>query len=373
MTCADLEILLADYVDGTLYGEVKAAAESHLAACPGCAELARDAAGAVAFMERAPNVEAPPELVTCILFEIGRSTVKPSWLHRWFGKWLDPVLQPRFVMGMAMTVLSFAMLGRLSGIEVRQLKPSDLDPVKVWMTAEDRLHRAWERTVKHYNSLRLVFQIQAQLNEWSEEQQADAGDGKESTRECDKKSEVKRGSAAKMSSEAKVVGYCRVCGKPLDEATVRSAQGTIFCEEHLPIQHTPPSATAAESSPYTAPSPPPLLNESVSPGLAFVLGLIPGVGAIYNGQYAKGLVHVVIIGLIISILSSGYASGFEPLMSLLLAAFWFYMAFEAYHTAKRRQQGQMVDEFSSLIPMRGARLPLAPVILIAIGVRVPVG
>lgn len=179
MTCADLETLLADYVDGTLHGERKSALESHLAVCPGCAELARDAASAVAFMERAPDIDAPPELVTRILFEIGRSPVQQSWVHRWFGRWLDPVLQPRFVMGMAMTVLSFAMLGRLSGIEVRQLKPADLDPVKVWITAEDRVHRVWERTVKHYNSLRLVFQIQAQLNEWSEEQQADEGAGKD--------------------------------------------------------------------------------------------------------------------------------------------------------------------------------------------------
>ena len=31
----------------------------------------------------------------------------------------------------------------------------------------------------------------------------------------------------------------------------------------------------------------------ISPGLAFFLGWIPGVGAIYNGQYAKGLVHAV--------------------------------------------------------------------------------
>jgi len=29
-------------------------------------------------------------------------------------------------------------------------------------------------------------------------------------------------------------------------------------------------------------------NNEVSPGLAFGLGLIPGVGAIYNGPYAKG-------------------------------------------------------------------------------------
>ncbi len=46
------------------------------------------------------------------------------------------------------------------------------------------------------------------------------------------------------------------------------------------------------------------------------------------------------------------------------------MAFEAFHTAKRRQQGLAVDEFSSLIPMRAgsSRFPVAPVVLIALGV-----
>ena len=181
MTCADFEILLADYVDGTLHGEQKSAVESHLAECGDCAELARDAAGAVAFMERAAIVEAPPELVTRILFEVtngpSRAAVKPSWVRRIFGKWLEPILQPRFAMGMAMTVLSFAMLGRFTGINVRQLKPSDLDPVKIWMAAEDRVQRTWERTVKYYESLRLVFEVQTQLKEWTD-QQADSGDAK---------------------------------------------------------------------------------------------------------------------------------------------------------------------------------------------------
>lgn len=184
-----------------------------------------------------------------------------------------------------------------------------------------------------------------------------------------------------MSADAKIVGYCRACGKPLDETSMRAAQGTIFCEEHVPMEHraehtagpTAQTAASAESpytaSPYTA-APPPLPNPDVSPGLAFVLGLIPGVGAIYNGQYAKGLVHVIIIGLMISILSSDSAGGLEPLIGLMLAGFWFYMAFEAYHTARRRLHGQAVDEFSSLIPLRGGatRFPAAPVVLIALGV-----
>ncbi len=139
-------------------------------------------------------------------------------------------------------------------------------------------------------------------------------------------------------------------------------------------QTVPPIPAAAPespyASPYTAPVPPPIANHDVSPGLAFILGLIPGVGAIYNGQYAKGLVHVIIIGLTISVLSNNAARGFEPLLGLLLGVFFFYMAFEAYHTARRRQQGLVVDEFSSLFPMRGGatKFPVAPILLIVLGV-----
>src|SRR5579862_3768625 len=111
MNCGEIEILLADYVEDTLRGEQKSAAEEHLASCVACAELARDSAAAVRFMERAAVVEAPPELVTRLLFEVtagpSRAVVKPSLGRRLFGKWLEPVLEPRYAMSMAMTVLSF--------------------------------------------------------------------------------------------------------------------------------------------------------------------------------------------------------------------------------------------------------------------------
>ena len=171
-----------------------------------------------------------------------------------------------------------------------------------------------------------------------------------------------------MSSDSRVVGYCRACGRALDENSVRTAQGTIFCEEHVPREAE--SAPAAEASPYTAPVSPAMPNLDVSPGLAFGLGFIPGVGAIYNGQYAKGLVHAVIIGLIISIMDNAEGSGLDVLLAFMMIGFWLYMPFEAFHTAKRRQMGQPVEEFSSLIPIgRGAsRIPVAPVVLIALGV-----
>ncbi len=83
------------------------------------------------------------------------------------------------------------------------------------------------------------------------------------------------------------------------------------------------------------------------------MGFIPGVGAIYNGQYVKGLVHVVVLGILISLASSEDLSGdLEPLFGMLIAVWVFYMAFEAYHTAKRRQLGEPVDEFSSIVPRK---------------------
>jgi len=174
MNCGEIEILLADYVDGTLHGEQKSAVEAHLAECAGCAELARDSAAAVTFMERAADVEAPPELVTRLLFEVtagpSHSVIKPSLARRLFGKWLEPILEPRYAMSMAMTVLSFAMLFHFAGINPRQLTAADLDPVKVWTMAEDRVTRVWERGMKYYQSLRVVFEIQSRLKEWTDDQ-----------------------------------------------------------------------------------------------------------------------------------------------------------------------------------------------------------
>ena len=186
------------------------------------------------------------------------------------------------------------------------------------------------------------------------------------------------------------VAFCRTCGKPLCQICQRPAQGTLFCEEHAPVPAGMPagSATAENAplggastpppppppgaqpySPYTQPYAPLGGDPSVSPGLAFLLGFIPGVGAIYNGQYAKGVVHVIVLGMIISIMNSGAAAGFEVLFGFLIPVWFFYMAFEAYHTAKRRQRGEPVDEFSSLFPMRAqGGFPIGPILLIGAGV-----
>jgi len=107
----------------------------------------------------------------------------------------------------------------------------------------------------------------------------------------------------------------------------------------------------------------------VSPGLALFLGMIPGVGAIYNGQYAKGLVHAVVFGVLCSIGDAASHTGSEFVFVMMAFAWWAYMVFEAYHTARKRRFGEPVDEYSSILNLRGGKeqMPVAGIALIVLG------
>lgn len=166
-----------------------------------------------------------------------------------------------------------------------------------------------------------------------------------------------------------VASFCRNCGQALNEQ--EKAAGSIQCSGcGTAAQFSAPAGAYPGSyppPPYAAAAPAP--QPGVSPGLAFLLGLIPGVGAIYNGQYAKGLIHVFIFGLLMSIANEGHHEP-SPLLVMMVAGFYFYMPFEAFHTAQKRQRGLPVDEFSSIVPLTGKStgLPVGPMVLIGLGV-----
>ena len=177
MTCAHLEIALCDYLDGTLAAAEKAEVERHLSECAACAEMARDAGAAMAFVERIAEVEPPPELVTRMFAIPGMREARVSvsgGIRGWFRNLLQPMLQPRMVMGLSLTILFFGMMARCAGIPGRQLSPADLNPSRVWAGLENRVQRGWERSVKFYENLRFVYQIQSRLREWRDQQDQDA-------------------------------------------------------------------------------------------------------------------------------------------------------------------------------------------------------
>ena len=197
--CAAVDALLTDYLDGTLSAGSRTFVEAHLAICTACAELAADAAEGLRILSESQEPEVPPFLVNRILHQAPtrwtEKLARRDGLRGWVNRALEPVLQPRFVMGAMMTVLSLAMMTRCAGAPGRTLTTSDLDPVKVWAAFDDRLHRTWERTVMTYESLRVVYEVQTRLREYRQSE-ADAADAAIESRQLNGKQPNKTGQPA---------------------------------------------------------------------------------------------------------------------------------------------------------------------------------
>jgi hypothetical protein len=58
----------------------------------------------------------------------------------------------------------------------------------------------------------------------------------------------------------------------------------------------------------------------------------------YNGQFFKGFIHVVIFAVLISI------TDHYPIFGLFIAAWVLYQSFEAYHTARARRDGHPLPD-----------------------------
>ncbi|MBV9268986.1 MAG: zf-HC2 domain-containing protein [Acidobacteriaceae bacterium] len=183
MKCSDVEIWLADYIDGTLASDLRAAVDEHASTCPACALFMEEAREGLAALSRFPAVEPPEDLLTRIAFQapVGRARQvweQPGLLSRLTSKWLQPLLQPKFAMGLAMTVISFGMLERCTGARVQDIQAADLSPVRVWDGIEDKAIRVRDRVVKYYENIRLVYEVESQLRQLEQAQDAAAQDNR---------------------------------------------------------------------------------------------------------------------------------------------------------------------------------------------------
>lgn len=157
------------------------------------------------------------------------------------------------------------------------------------------------------------------------------------------------------------VAFCQNCGKPMCQECTRPVGSAVYCEPCLAAKLASAGAPSAAggyaysdpaSGVYAAGSPAPGASYayrdpitgvyvagnaapgSPNPVLAAFLGFIPGVGAMYNAQYAKGVVHLVVFAILVSLADN------HGIFGLFIAGWEFYMAIEAYHTARARRDGQ---------------------------------
>lgn len=187
-------------------------------------------------------------------------------------------------------------------------------------------------------------------------------------------------------SERPATAFCRLCGRPLCSEDQRDIYGVIYCQDCLARQAgvaAPGSegagwqagaaaggesgaqvgaATAAQAGTASDTTIPPLVHGAPNAGVALALGFIPGVGAIYNGQYFKAFLQVVIFGFLVSMSHQAFGSIF----GIGAAAFYFYMVIDSYRTARAMELGQPLAEVPGLGNVHFTA-PVGAVVLIVIG------
>ncbi len=189
--------------------------------------------------------------------------------------------------------------------------------------------------------------------------------------------------------ETPAAAFCRNCGRAVCEECRRDRLGVPHCppcDEKLETLERP-ARDSASNTPRTESAAsqasasdegawrraentggPGYREEGPLPALAFILGFIPGVGAVYNGQYAKGVVHALLWGgLLGAAITSGQADqpGGVAVFVVLLALTSLYMPIEAVQTARALRRGEELDDMSGLL---GTSSPVGGVVLIALGV-----
>ena len=184
------------------------------------------------------------------------------------------------------------------------------------------------------------------------------------------------------------VAFCRTCGKPLCGNCTRDVRGVIYCEACLAarLEGTAPAAGfVPPQTPYQqvmdqglGMKVPPGPASGPNPAVAGMLaGIFPiGVGAIYTGQYTKGLAHLVIAVLMIVGVGSDVPWYVKTLIGISMGFFYFYQILDSVRTAKAIQAGEPVPDPFGLVQTFGgggekistAKVPTGAVVLIGLGV-----
>jgi hypothetical protein len=193
-------------------------------------------------------------------------------------------------------------------------------------------------------------------------------------------------------NDTAAVAFCRTCGKPLCGTCTRDVRGVIYCEACLAARmegtapaagFVPPPSTYQQTvyppagAPAAVGSGPAVRTAGPNPNPAvagILAGFFPfGVGAVYCSQYAKGLAHLVIFGMLI--FGVGHAGSWDFLFGFGIAFFYVYQIIDAVRTAHALQAGQpapdplgLAQTFSMGEKFDSGKVPMGAVVLIGLGV-----
>lgn len=173
--------------------------------------------------------------------------------------------------------------------------------------------------------------------------------------------------------ETAAAAYCRTCGKPLCSSCTRDVKGVIYCENCLAERLTGVHPVTPVTPGLVTPAP--VQSSGPNPAVAGIFaGFFPfGVGAVYTGQYAKGLAHLLIfVGLI---LGMNHGESVATIAAFTFAFFYVWQIIDAVRTAHALQAGLPAPDPLGLGQAFGAgertdtsKIPVAAITLIGLGV-----
>ncbi len=140
-----------------------------------------------------------------------------------------------------------------------------------------------------------------------------------------------------LHPDVPAVAYCRTCGKALCATCKRDVRGVVYCEDCLASRVSDTVPVGVTAAPRDVVN----LGDG-TPVLAGFLGMIPGVGAMFNGQFFKAMVHVVVFAALIWGADNGGSA--EVFFAFGICFWWFYMVFDAFKTARAKQLGQPLPD-----------------------------
>ena len=152
---------------------------------------------------------------------------------------------------------------------------------------------------------------------------------------------------------------CGGCGKPLCPACDHRIKGFPYCQDCI-VSGVELLRNSNQSSHA------PFVKRQTSPFVSVLLSVVcPGLGAAYNGQTGKALVHfAVVVGLFQMAILTGF-----PLFAFAVPAMWLYAAVDAYKTAKVIRAGLTPDGAEDILVQRFSGNPkLWGVLLTVLGV-----
>lgn len=220
--CAQCEAMLADMLDGTLSASDRAIFDLHLSLCAGCSAMLADAQRGQAWLKmlKSPRPEPPADLLERILAQTCnqttlvegkqklahaawqpgtllshpgtmptpaswpvsttrpaqgyassnvlpfRSRIASSFRLRSIGQTL---LQPRLAMTAAMAFFSIALTLNLTGVQISNLRASDLRPSSI----KRNLYEANAHVLRYYDNLKVVYELESRVRDFQRSSTSD--------------------------------------------------------------------------------------------------------------------------------------------------------------------------------------------------------